>query len=49
MSLKSNNKPKLMTIQFKKSPGSEHHAKQAEELGYFGHMVLELESLREHE
>ena len=44
LSLKRNNKPKLMSIQFKKNPGSKHHAKQAAELGYFGHVVLELES-----
>ena len=49
LSLKSQDKSKLMPIQFRKDPGSRFHAKQAAELGCFGHVVLVIEPRREPE
>ena len=47
--LKSQDTSKLMPVQFRKGPGSRFHAKQAAELGCFGHVVLVIESRREPE
>ena len=46
MSLKINNKSKLMPILLKKDPGFRFYPKQAAECGNFVHVVLELESIR---